>query len=115
MLSSVFVFLRSYSAYSAKGQRFWGTVCRGLFVALLAAGADSEAAKWAAGALANLTDGNCNTANKDAVREAGGILTVNTANHEAVREAGAIPPLVALLAAGADSDHAPRVHLGVRS
>ena len=55
-------------------------------VALLGAGADSDVARCAAGALWNLAD--------------------NATNEDAIREAGGIAPLVALLGAGADSEAA---------
>ena len=55
-----------------------------LLVALLHAGAESEAAEDAAGALCNLAE-------------------ANPTNQDAIREAGAIPLLVALLHAGAES------------
>ena len=55
-------------------------------MALLHAGAESEAAKNAAGAL--------------------WFLALNSTNRDAIREAGAIPPLVALLHAGAESEAA---------
>jgi hypothetical protein len=97
-------------------------------VVLLGAGADSEAAGNAAGALMNLA---VNATNKDVIREAGGIaplvallgagadseaagnaagalmnLASNSTNKDAIREAGGIAPLVALLGAGADSEAA---------
>jgi hypothetical protein len=97
-------------------------------VALLNAGAESEAAKNAADALWNLA---INPTNQDAIREAGGAIPLlvallhagaeseaaknaagalwsladdNPTIRDAIREAGAIPPLVALLHAGADSE-----------
>ncbi|KOO25665.1 hypothetical protein Ctob_008460, partial [Chrysochromulina tobinii] len=100
-------------------------------VALLHAGAESEAAKNAAGVLWNLADDN--PTNQDAIREAGAIpplvallhagaeseaaekaagvlwnLTDDnpSTNQDAIREAGAIPPLITLLHAGAESEAA---------
>jgi len=101
-----------------------------LLVALLHAGAESEAAENAAGALGSLADDN--RTNQDAIREAGAIPPLvallhagaesdaakiaacalwilaryNRTNQDAIREAGAIPPLVALLHAGAESEAA---------
>ena len=99
-----------------------------LLVALLHAGAESEAAEDAAGALCNLAEAN--PTNQDAIREAGAIPLLvallqagaeseaaenvagvlcnlasadGTTNQDAIREAGAIPLLVALLHAGAES------------
>lgn len=100
-------------------------------VALLASGADSEAAQEAAGALCNLAHNN--DANRDAICAAGAIprlvkllsagvdtsaaahaagalrnLALDAANLAAIREAGGIPRLVSLLSAGPESEAARR-------